>query len=209
MIILSLKSANVYYRDRKILTDISLDLEAGKLYILKGGNGAGKTTLLNAIAGLENYSIEGNLYFEGDDKTKLPLEERVKRGIILVPQHLPKDTEVKLSDFISALKKKYNILNKEFFERFSNRILFKDFSGGESKLIDFYLALSLKPKLLLIDELDSGLDENNTKLVAKELNAFLERGGTILLVTHHKKILEHLPEPFKVYRLEKGTLTSQ
>ena len=202
---LVLESCNVFYKDKLILSNVNLKLGSG-LNLLFGPNGSGKSTLMNAIAGIPNYRIEGKAFFEELDLTKSNLEDKVKKGLILIPQHLPKNTYTKLRDFLSALASKGYKIENSYLKKFYDRILYKDFSGGEAKIIDFYIAISLKPKLLLVDEIDSGLDLNNIRAVAKMLTDFIYRGGTVLLVTHHKTILNYLPNPAKSFLIKNGTI---
>jgi Fe-S cluster assembly ATP-binding protein len=86
-------------------------------------------------------------------------------------------------------------------ESFKEKRLFREFSGGEAKFVDFLIALSLKPKVMLIDELDSQLDSEKIEVACKLLaNYFKERGGIFILSTHVGKVLDLLPikEVFKI-----------
>ncbi len=198
---LKLENLTVKINNKEILKDINLEFEDG-VYAIRGPNGSGKTTLLKTIAGF--YKSYGKIIFNEKDITNISLNERAKLGIIYAYQVLPLDLEIKLRDLLRTLKEK-NLLKKEFdiFTKFKNKILFKEFSGGEAKLIDFFIALSLDPKVFLIDEIDSGLDEKNIELVGNVLKKL--KGKTIILTTHTGKILEYL-KPKKIIYIENGEI---
>jgi len=206
MMKLVLDGCNIFYKDKKILSNVCMNVDTG-IHLLIGPNGAGKSTLLNAIAGISNYRIEGNAFFNNLDLSNTDLETRVKNGIVLIPQHLPKNTYVTLREFINVLSLKEYNCETSFLDNFYDRILYKDFSGGESKIVDFHIALSLKPKLLLIDEIDSGLDQNNIKKVAQLLVHHINKHkGIALLVTHRQEILKYIPNIKSIFSIKNHTV---
>lgn len=206
MMKLVLDGCNIFYKDKKILSNVCMNVDTG-IHLLIGPNGAGKSTLLNAIAGISNYRIEGNAFFNNLDLSNTDLETRVKNGVVLIPQHLPKNTYVTLREFINVLSLKGYNCETSFLDNFYDRILYKDFSGGESKIVDFHIALSLKPKLLLIDEIDSGLDQNNIKKVAQLLVHHINKHkGIALLVTHRQEILKYIPNIKSIFSIKNHTV---
>jgi len=169
-------------KGKTILENIELKLEKG-FYILVGPNGAGKTSLMKAITGFRGYEVN-KVIFNGEDITSLPLYERAKRGIVYVYQNPPTNLNITLDDLEDAL----GIIVPNTLE-FSDKVLFKEFSGGEAKFLDFLISYSLKPKVFLLDEIDSQLDINRIKKVAEMLNDY---DGITIISTHTLKILEFL-----------------
>ena len=199
---LETKNLNVWIDSKQVLKNINLEFTEG-VYVIKGPNGSGKSTLLKTIAGYP-YKIQGKIFFENKDITSLPMHERVKLGIVLSHQMPPKDLEIQVKDLIWALEKKSLIkyVPKEL-ENFLKRKMYEEFSGGEAKLVDFLVSYALDPKVFLIDEIDSGLDERNIELVGKLLSQMKNR--IIILTTHTGKILEYLKPKVIIY-LENGEI---
>jgi len=190
--LLEIKNLKVKSGRKEILKRIDLQIREGEVQALLGPNASGKTTLCQVILGNPKYKVtQGKIIFEGKDITKFPPENRVKLGIALTFQSPPKIKGVKLSQLLEKIsKQKVEIEEaKSILEREINL----DFSGGEKKISELLQVLSLNPKLVIFDEIDSGLDIKKLEKVAKIIKKeFIEKGISILLITHWGQILNYL-----------------
>jgi Fe-S cluster assembly ATP-binding protein len=164
-ILLDIQNITVEVDGKKILQHLSLSLPRGESYVLFGPNGSGKSTLINAVIGISNYQVtEGKILFDGKEITHLPIDERIKMGISMTFQQPPEIKGIKLMDlFKFCLKRKINEdldpIHYDLIERFKltsflDRNINVGFSGGERKRSEVIQMLFLKPKLLLLDEIE-------------------------------------------------------
>jgi len=174
------------------LKGINLKIGPGQIQALLGPNASGKSTLAQAILGNPKYKItKGKIFFLGKEITKFPPEKRVKLGMALVWQVPPVIRGVKLFQLLKKISQKEIKIpeGKELLEREVNL----DFSGGEKKISELLQVLSLNPKLVIFDEIDSGLDierlETVSKIIKKEL---IDKKVSVLLITHWGQILQFL-----------------
>lgn len=210
------------YGSNKVLDDISISIEKGSVHGLIGENGAGKSTLMNAIMAHPKYEVaEGNISFEGEDITELEADERARKGIYLsfqTPQEVPGITvenflraakmavtgeNVPILKFKKDLKKVMEELN--FSPEYAERYLNVGFSGGEKKKNEILQMKVLDPKFVMLDETDSGLDVDATRIVSEGVKNFLTEDKAVMIITHHSQILEYL-EPDFVHIIVDGKL---
>ena len=211
---IDLKDLEVESPDKKlILRRINLSLKEGKVHFLMGPNGAGKSTLGLVLMGCPLFKIKRGSIFWGEKNIKnlLP-EKRARQGMFLAFQN-PLDFEgVKLINFlressVRILNKKTNFFalkNKaeKFLKTFGMKkdFLYRDlnfgFSGGEKKKIEILQFLALKPNFLILDEIDSGLDADSLKMLAKIINSLKSPKTTFLIITHQPKISRFLKPDF-------------
>ncbi|MDQ1279005.1 MAG: Fe-S cluster assembly ATPase SufC [Thermoproteota archaeon] len=231
MHILEVRDLVVGVEGKTILSGVNLILEEKESYIMFGPNGSGKSTLINTIMGIKPYEVSsGNIVFMGEDITNKSVDERAKLGISLGFQYPPEITGIKLSDLLKIcldkdLKTDFNQEEKSLIEAFrlSNfleRNINVGFSGGERKRAELLQMIFLKPKLLLLDEPDSGVDVESLKLIASEIQKYIENSGSsTFIVTHKGDILDYIkskhacilldskihcfPEPRHIYELIK------
>lgn len=225
MKILEIKNLHVEVDGKEILKGVNLSLDLGKINALMGKNGSGKSTLVNTIMGHPNYKItKGKIIFDGKDITNLSPNEKAKLGIFLSFQY-PREIEgVTYSKFLRAAynnlhEKKLNIIQfkkllKEKMEllgissEMQHRYLNKGFSGGEKKIMEILQMALFNPKLIILDETDSGLDVDAMKNVAKGVNKTFDKNKSIFLITHYKRILEHI-KPDVVFIMDSGKIVRQ
>jgi len=204
---LAVQNLVVVAGSREILRGVNLHILRGQVHIIVGPNGSGKSTLLHTIAGDPRYRVvRGRILFEGEDITGLDPIERVKRGIALMYQIPPTIRHVRARDLAETLEQKFGkseIAEKarEILEVDSllNRPLFYGLSGGERKRLELYLSLLTKPKLLMLDEPDSGVDVDSLTKIAETINMLVREGITLIIVTHRGDILERISRVDKVY----------
>jgi Fe-S cluster assembly ATP-binding protein len=204
MNILEVKGLSVKVEGKIILTDLNFSLKECASHILFGPNGSGKTTLISAIMGLPGYEIaSGNISLYGKDITELSVDERAKLGIIVSFQNPPEITGVKLGDLLrlclgKKISDEFSLQELEQIEAFRltnflNRDVNLGFSGGERKRSEILQLIFLKPKLLLLDEPDSGVDVESLKMISTEIQKYIEASGSsALIITHKGDILEYI-----------------
>ena len=202
--ILEIKNLSVEINKKKTLENINIEIEKGQIYVLFGPNGSGKTSLLMTIMGSPAYKVKrGDIFFEGREITKKTVDERARLGISMGFQ-MPQDIRgVKLIDILKICAKKTPkeeltqeekaLVNKFNLKDLLERDVNLDFSGGEKKRAEMLQLLLMKPKLLLLDEPDSGVDLESLKLIGEEVQDYVRRtGASALVITHQGDVLEYL-----------------
>lgn len=204
-------SASVKDKDIDILKEFSLNINKGEVHVIMGPNGTGKSTLAKVLMGHYGYAVtEGNIFFEGEDITKLEVNERAKRGIFLCMQDPTviegvsnseflrtakgeiTGTKVNLYSFIKEMDKAMNDVTLD--SSMLHRSLNQGFSGGEKKKNEVLQLKVLKPKFIILDELDSGLDVDSLRTVCANINDYMIENPevAILIITHYPRILEYI-----------------
>ena len=195
--------------DKKILNGLNLEINPGEIHVIMGPNGSGKSTLANTILNNPRYIVtQGNIEFEGKDITNMRTNEIAKLGIFMsfqTPEEIPGIT---LAHFLKSTKKsitgeKQSIveLSKEISDNMNkldmnksylNRDFNVGFSGGEKKKNEILQMLTYNPKLVILDETDSGLDVDAIKTVVKGISLYKNYNNAVLIITHSTKMLEGL-----------------
>lgn len=218
---LEVKNLNVKTEGKEILKDLNLLIKAGQLHVIMGPNGAGKSTLGNILAGKPGYKITGTVIFGGKDLLEMEPDQRSKAGLFLAFQHpvaipgltvsafLKESLNVHREEPVDAIsfRKLINPLLKTcgLDESYLDRYINDGFSGGEKKKLEMVQMLLLNPKLIILDETDSGLDLDALKLVAKTVEQAQSSDNAFLIITHNPKFLEVL-HPTQVHLLKNGSI---
>ncbi len=206
MSVLEIKNLHVNVKEKEILKGLNLKIDSSKTVALLGPNGNGKSTLLQTIMGNPNYTVtEGEILFDGKDVLKLEVNERSKLGLFLGMQYPSEVPGVNNSDFLKAslnahrekpvsLFEFYKLLNNAYertnipFEM-ANRNLNEGFSGGEKKKNEILQMLILNPQIVMLDEIDSGLDVDAVQIVAKIIKEEQKNRGFVI-VSHYARLYE-------------------
>ncbi len=229
MMLLQVKGLSVRVSDYEVLKNVSLDVDNGEIHALMGPNGSGKSSLAYTIMGREKYVVtSGDILFEGRSVLGLSTDERSRLGIFLALQEPPQIPGLRVSPFLNAIINK-RLRSKELTgipspktikeindalrkvgltNEHLSRELNVGFSGGEKKRSELLQAILLKPKLLILDEPDSGLDADGVKAVADLIKSLKDEGKGILLITHYARLLKFV-KPDKVTVLYKGRIAAQ
>jgi len=212
--------------NKVILNNLNLEIKKGEFHVIMGRNGTGKSTLANILSGKENYLIKkGNIIFNKYLINKLSAEERACKGMFMsfqYPVSIPgvnsmhflrqavnsirkyqNKKELDPSKFIKLFKSKLKDVGLD--ESFTKRSVNDGFSGGEKKRFEILQMLILEPKLIILDETDSGLDIDAIKIVSKSINNYKSKNTSFLLITHYHRILKYL-KPDYVHVLLNGTI---
>ncbi len=187
-----------------------------------GPNGSGKSTLALSIMGHPNYEIkDGKITFNGQNINDLPVDERARLGIFMAFQNPQEIEGVKIFDYLRLLLEKVKgierlkshelVIEKAKEVWFSEKELKRDinvgFSGGERKRFEILQALLLDPKLVILDEPDSGVDVDSLSFISLKLHEMQKAGKTILLITHYGRILQHVdPKLVNVHIIKDGKI---
>ena len=184
--------------DVGILKGINLEVPEGEVHAIMGPNGSGKSTLCHAVMGNEDYSQDGKILVGDSDISKISQNERSDKGVFQSFQYpigLPGVTLMEFSKLISDHLSEEEITEsaKKFqVEEFLDREVNVDLSGGEKKRSELFQLSLKKPKVALLDEIDSGLDIDAIKSVANLINENKESSTSYVLVTHYSRILKYL-----------------
>ncbi len=221
---LEIKNLFVHAEDKDILKDFNLVINKGEVHAIMGPNGTGKSTLSKVIIGNNHYVIDkGDILVDGKSIRDLPTYERARMGIFLCFQspvaiegisnsefirtamNSNTDKPVGLYNFIKDLES--NIDNLKMDKEMMHRSLNQGFSGGERKKNEILQILMLKPKLIIFDELDSGLDVDSLKIVCDNINKYLSENPdtSVLFITHYTRILNYI-KPTHVHMMNNGTI---
>ena len=220
MTTLEIRDLHVSVGSTQILNGITLTIKSGEVHAVMGPNGAGKSTLSAAIMGKPGYTVtSGSILLDGEDVLAMPTWKRAVAGLHLVIQYPTEVPGVKLSEVLSEALTARNSslpnLNKTINEEASrisfdtelvNRAVNVDFSGGEKKRNETLQLAVLKPKIAILDELDSGLDIDALRDCAKRVeDATNEDQLGALVITHYSRLFEELKPDF-VHILAKGRI---
>ncbi|MCA9460372.1 MAG: Fe-S cluster assembly ATPase SufC [Nanoarchaeota archaeon] len=223
---LELKNLFVKVAGKDILSDVNLKIKAGEVCVLMGPNGAGKSTISNVIMGNPKYEVvSGDIILDGEVITNLKTNERAKKGLFMSFQHPSEISGVTMANF---LRTSYNIMHEKKLNvgqfhkllkekmldlnmdgKFRSRFVNAGFSGGEKKRSEILQLVLFEPSFAILDEIDSGLDVDALKLVAKNINILKTKNNMgIIIITHYNKILDYLKAD-KVFVLKNGKIVRE
>ena len=223
---IEIKNLNVRVKEKEILNNFNIEINPGEIHAIMGPNGTGKSTLSKVILGDERYEIvSGDILVDGKSILSLPTDERAKLGIFLCFQHpysidgvsnsefirtainSQNEKPVGLYEFIKNMEKNINDLKMD--PAMMHRSLNIGFSGGEQKKNEILQMKMLKPKFIIFDELDSGLDVDSLKIVCKNILDYIKEypDTAVLFITHYTRILEYIKPGF-VHMMKDGTITT-
>lgn len=215
MSILQISDLVVQNKSKNILKDFNLQIEENQIHVIMGPNGSGKSTLAKTLAGHPDYIISnGRIDFLDKNLQLLNAEMRSKEGLFMAFQTPPEISGLTNFDFLHLIYNEHqkHFLKKElspieflpiilkFFEKlnfnkdFLYRNLNEGFSGGEKKKNEILQLLILNPKLIILDEIDSGLDIDALKQICMILKS--EVRSSLLVITHNSKIIDLLNPDF-------------
>lgn len=192
----------------EILKGIDLDIEKGDVFGLLGPNGHGKSTLLSCMMGNPRYHVTGSVKIDGEEIIGLGADEISRKGVFYCFQNPPEVQGVVSMDFYKAavnahsdkpvnLVKYYGMLEKAYREaglpfEMAERHLNEGFSGGEKKRNEILQMLLLRPKIAMLDEIDSGLDVDAIRNVGDNINALGKEGTTFIIVSHYARLFDEI-----------------
>jgi Fe-S cluster assembly ATP-binding protein len=200
---------------KEILKGLNLTIKGGEIHAIMGPNGTGKSTLASTVMGHPKYEVSGgSITLNGEDVLEMAVDERARAGLFLAMQYPSEITGVTNADFLrSAInarreegseislirfirqmesKMKELEMNPEFMHRYLN----EGFSGGEKKRNEILQMLLLEPSIVILDEIDSGLDIDALRIVAAGVNAMRSEDRSFLIITHYQRLLNYVKPDF-------------
>lgn len=220
---LKILDLHVRVDDLEILKGVNLEVNTGEVHAIMGPNGTGKSTLASAIMGNPAYKItEGEILLDDEDVLEMEVYERSRKGIFLAMQYPAEVTGVTNYEFVSAALRSHNNgkslplfkLFKDYEDAIdslkmdvslAHRYLNEGFSGGEKKRNEILQMKMLKPKIAILDEIDSGLDIDNLRIVGESINKMVSENFGCILITHYQRILDYI-KPTHVHIMIDGKI---
>jgi Fe-S cluster assembly ATP-binding protein len=203
--VLELKNVSLTLGGKQVLNDLTVDFWEGHVHALVGPNGAGKSTLASTIMGLPGYTdIAGDILLDGERINHLTVDERARRGITLSWQEPARFEGLRVDRFIlaGAKDKSTDTARRALLrvgldpDKYMKRAIDRTLSGGERKRIELASILSMEPRIVLMDEPDSGIDVEALNRIFDALADFKERGATVIMITHSQEVLKHAEHAF-------------
>ncbi len=203
--LMEIKNLTLDLDGNKILDRLNLDIWDGHVHAIVGPNGAGKSTLACTIMGLAGYrDIQGDILFEGQSIRALAIDERARKGITLAWQEPSRYEGLSVRDFMRASGKgKSEIDLKQILSRtglepyqYWGRAVDKTLSGGERKKLELASILAMQPKIVFLDEPDSGIDIASLDKIFEAIRILKTAGSTVILITHSLAVLEQAEHAF-------------
>jgi Fe-S cluster assembly ATP-binding protein len=190
---------------KQILHDLSLEVPFGEIHAVMGPNGSGKSTLCHVLTGSPDFEVDGgSAAVNGDEILSLPVDERSRLGLLQSFQYPTEVPGVRLREFLLEAADERGVdadeaasrieTEAERFDltRFLDRSLNADLSGGEKKRSEIFQLAVLRPRMALLDEVDSGLDIDAVKQVSEAVEAMRSPDLGVLIITHYSRILRYL-----------------
>ena len=214
---LNINKLSVSVEGKEILKNFSLHIHPGEKHVIMGPNGTGKSTLASVLVGKEGYTVtQGEVLFRGKDLLSMSPEIRAREGLFLAFQYPVEIPGVSTLQFLKTAVnevKKYrgeetlDVFDFEEFVQqkmqemsmksdFLHRAFNEGFSGGEKKKNEILQMALLDPKLMILDEIDSGLDIDALKIVGQGVNALHSADTGVLMITHYQRLLDYVHPDF-------------
>jgi len=207
---------------QEILRGVDLEVHSGEVHALMGPNGSGKSTLSHVLMGRDDYEVTGgSVTIDGDELLGRPTHERAALGLFLALQYPVELPGVRLGDFLDAALRGQGRAGDDLptrvateasrlgvAQQFLDRGLNVEFSGGEQKRAETLQLAVLRPKFAVLDEIDSGLDVDALRDVARRVEAMTNDDGLgVLAITHYARLLDEL-RPDAVHVLMGGRIVA-
>ena len=207
--ILEIKDLHANVEGKEILKGVNLTIPRGEIHAIMGPNGSGKSTLSYTLMGHPKYQITGgDILLDGKSILDASTDERARRGIFLCFQYPTAIPGVTVTNFLKTVLKNVrgeDIPVKQFRkelkegmeylqmkEDFARRYVNDGFSGGEKKRHEILQMALMKPKLAVLDEVDSGLDIDALRIIAGGIEGLRSEDRSMLVITHYQRILDYL-----------------
>jgi len=194
---LQIENLKLILDGKPIIDNLSLHVEKEEILAVLGVNGTGKTTLAYLIMGVNYLPDDGKIIFEGRDITKYSISQRAKMGITLAWQEPARFEGLSIREYL-GLRNRLKMEEIEDYlwavglppSQFLNRSVDASLSGGERKRVELASVLAMKPKLAILDEVDSGIDVVSLPHIVNGIVKMKSLGSSVLLITHSEDAVE-------------------
>ena len=216
-IALRIESLEASVRSLEILKGVDLIVPFGEVHAIMGPNGSGKSTLCHVLAGKPGYEVSGTVLVDGLPVDGLDVDERARAGLLQAFQYPVEIPGLDLSVFVEEAAVSLGVSAEEArdriaaearrfgMERFLDRAVNGDLSGGEKKRSEIFQMAVLQPRVMVLDEIDSGLDIDTVGDVARAVSAMRRDDVAVLMITHYSRILNYV-EPDRVHIMIGGRI---
>lgn len=200
-----------------ILRGVDLEVPFGEIHVIMGPNGSGKSTLSHVLTGHPTYRVEGSARLAGTELLPLEVDERSRLGLLQAFQYPTEVPGIHLAEFLREAAEERGLSREELdaslaeeaerfeMEQFLDRSINDDLSGGEKKRSEIFQLMTLKPKVAILDEIDSGLDIDAVRQVAEAVEEMRSPDVAILMITHYARILRYL-SPDRIHVMLDGRI---
>ena len=197
--LLNLVDVGLTVGGKPILHDLNLHVIPGEIHAILGMNGSGKSTLASVVMGLSGFSpTSGKVVFWGEEITALPISGRAKRGITLAWQEPARFEGLTVAEYLELGRHgspgnapspgECLVMVGLPPERYLQRTVDATLSGGERKRVELASVLSMRPRLSILDEPDSGIDALSLNRILDAVRLLAKDGASVLLITHQNEI---------------------
>jgi Fe-S cluster assembly ATP-binding protein len=192
--------------EREILRGMSLTVNPGEVHAIMGPNGSGKSTFAGILAGKDRARVTGGTAtLDGQDLLAMTPEARAVAGLFLGFQYPVEIPGVGNLYFMRTALNREKMKLVEMDPAFMNRGVNEGFSGGEKKRNEVLQMAVLEPRLAILDEIDSGLDIDALRVVARGVEALRSPVRSTILVTHYQRLLEYIV-PDRIHVMAAGSI---
>jgi len=220
MSILKIDGLRVRVAGHEILHGVDLEVGSGEVHALMGPNGSGKSTLSHALMGRPDYEvIGGSITIDGENVTNLPTWQRAQRGLFLAMQYPVEVPGVPLESLVTASLRARDAATDGVHDAVETeasvlgvrtellgRGVNDEFSGGEQKRAETVQLAVLQPRFAILDEIDSGLDVDSLREVARRVERMTKDDDLgVLAITHYARVLSEL-RPDRVHVMLDGRI---
>ena len=201
----------------EILKGLDIEVPFGEVHAIMGPNGSGKSTLCHVLTGKSDYTVSGSASLDGDEILDLEVDVRARKGLMQGFQYPTEIPGVRLRTLLDEAGEAFGIGTDDLesrigekadqfdMNRFLGRSVNNDLSGGEKKRSEIFQMSVLQPKVVLLDEIDSGLDIDAVRQVAEAVEAMRSPEVGILMITHYSRILKYL-SPDRIHVMIDGKI---
>ena len=201
----------------EILKGVNLEVPFGEVHALMGPNGSGKSTLCHVLTGRSDYTVAGEALIDGESLLDKAVDVRSRMGLMQAFQYPVEVPGVGLAVFMRESGEERGWTADEIeariaeagdqydMDRFLERSVNNDLSGGEKKRSEVFQMAVLNPKVAVLDEIDSGLDIDAVREVAEGIERMRGPEVGVLMITHYSRILRYVT-PDRIHVMMDGRI---